>query len=290
MNKALPQGIQRISDAALQRLKATKGFIFDMDGTLILGNKHGQGFSILPGAAEILLWLQQQGLPFTVFTNGSAKPPKHYAGQLREAGLEVQDHQMMTPATCAADMFTAKGYQRVMIMGGEGMSAPIHEAGIETVPSRGQEKVDAVFAGWFREFGMEDLEAAYYAVTNGARFYSASQAPFFATAGGRALGTSRVISAMIHDVTGCDVHIVGKPARAALESAAQRLGVHVADTAVIGDDPLLEVPMALDGGALGIAVNTGLSGVDAYDHLPASQHPDLQLDNVGILLDLLQQQ
>jgi hypothetical protein len=55
---------------------------------------------------------------------------------------------------------------------------------------------------------------------------------------------------------------------------------------VVGDDPLLEVPMAHRGRALAIAVDTGLGGPDAYDHLPPSRQPQLHLRGVDELLAL----
>jgi len=80
------------------------------------------------------------------------------------------------------------------------------------------------------------LEAACHAVWGGARLYSASQALYFATATGRAIGTSRAITAMIRSVTGCTVHVIGKPSLDALRAARRRLGVPMADLAVVGDD------------------------------------------------------
>ena len=114
--------------------------------------------------------------------------------------------------------------------------------------------MDAVFVGWFREFTMSHLEAACHAVWSGAALYSASETPFFAAAGGRALGTSRAISAMIRSVTGCRLTVTGKPSLDALRAAATRLGVPARDLVVVGDDPLLEVPMAHRGRALAVAV------------------------------------
>ena len=64
-------------------------------------------------------------------------------------------------------------------------------------------------------------------------------------------------------------------------------GVPPASLAVVGDDPLLEVPMAHRGRALAIAVGTGLGAADAYDHLPASRQPHLHLGGVDELLALL---
>ena len=49
---------------------------------------------------------------------------------------------------------------------------------------------------------------------------------------------------MIRSITGCRVEVVGKPSLHALRSAARRLGARPAQLAVVGDDPVLEIPMA----------------------------------------------
>jgi NagD protein len=149
-----------------------------------------------------------------------------------------------------------------------------------------------VLAGWFPEFTMPALEAACHAVWGGAELYSCSETPFFAVDGGRALGTSRAISAMITSLTGCGLRVVGKPSLDALRSAADRLGARPADLAVVGDDPQLEVPMAHRGRALAIAVGTGLGAADlgrpdAYDGLPAARRPHLRVRGVDELLVIL---
>jgi NagD protein len=255
-----------------------------MDGTLVLGDQANQGLVPLPGAADILGWVSDRGLPYVVFTNGTNRAPAHFARVLRDAGLDVPDARMMTPASSAALMFTRRGHTRVMALGGEGLAAPLREAGITVVPPAEEARpVDAVFAGWFPGFTMPELEAAVHAVQDGAALYSASQTPFFATAGGRALGTSRAISAMIRSLTGCRLTVTGKPSPDALRAAAARLGVPARSVAVVGDDPLLEVPMAHRGQALAIAVDTGLGGPAAYDHLPAGRRPHLHLRGVDEL-------
>jgi NagD protein len=288
-------------DEALRRLRDARGFIFDMDGTLALGDRVNHGLAPLPGAVEMLRLVRGRGLPYLVFTNGTNRSPVHFAAVLRDAGLDVPDDQMMTPASSAVVMFTKRGYKRVMVLGGEGLAGPLREAGIEvlppagvaelqvtgdTHPAEGPAGVDAVLVGWFREFTMSHLEAACQAVWSGAALYSASETPFFAAAGGRALGTSRAISAMIRSITGCRLTVTGKPSLDALRAAAARLGVPPRDLVVVGDDPLLEVPMAHRGRALAVAVQTGLAGPDAYDHLPPAKQPHLHLRGIDELASL----
>jgi 4-nitrophenyl phosphatase len=276
----------------LERLAEVRGFVFDMDGTLVLGDRGGRGLTPLPGAVEITRWAARRGLPFVVFTNGTNRTPAHFARILREIGFGLPDEAMMTPASSAVRVFTGRGYRRVMVLGGPGLAEPLREAGLEVVPPTAGTSADAVLAGWFPEFTMPALEAACQAVWGGAELYSCSQTPFFAVTGGRALGTSRAISAMIRSLTGCRLRVVGKPSLDALRAAADRLGVRPGQLAVVGDDPQLEVPMAHRGRSLAIAVGTGLGGpglggAGAYDGVLPRRRPHLSVRGVDELLAIV---
>ena len=271
-----------------ERLAAVRGFVFDMDGTLVLGDRHNHGLRPLPGAVEITGWAASRGLPFVVFTNGTTRTPADTARSMREIGFGLPDAAMLTPASSAVRVFGRRGHQRIMALGGPGLTQPLREAGLEVVPPVAGMSADAVLAGWFPEFTMPALEAACQAVWAGAELYSCSETPFFAVDGGRALGTSRAISAMITSLTGCRLRVVGKPSLDALRSAADRLGARPAQLAVVGDDPALEVPMAHRGGSLAIAVGTGLGGANSYDDVPASRRPHLRVRGVDELLAICQ--
>jgi 4-nitrophenyl phosphatase len=271
----------------LARLRGVRGFVFDLDGTLVLGDRQNHGLRPLPGAVEITSWAARRGLPFVVFTNGTTRTPARLAGIMREIGFALPDEAMMTPTSSAVRVFRRRGHQRIMALGGPGITEPLRDSGFEVVPPAAGTAADAVLVGWFPEFTMPALEAACHAVWGGAEPYSASETPFFAVDGGRALGTCRAISAMIKSLTGCAVQVVGKPSLDALRSAAERLGTSPARLAVVGDDPALEVPMAHRGRSLAIAVGTGLGGADTYDGLPASRRPHLQVRGVDELLVIL---
>jgi NagD protein len=270
-----------------ERLRSVRGFLFDMDGTLVLGDQRNHGLAPLPGARETTRLLDRRGIGFVVFTNGTTRTPQRYAQDLRELGFALDDGQMLTPASSAVELFVRRGYRRVVVLGGEGMALPLREAGIDVVAPAGRPEADAVFIGWYREFSIDTLESACHAVWGGAQVFSASQSMFFATAQGRALGTSRPISAMIRDLTGCRVNIVGKPSQEAMRCAARRLGVPARELAVVGDDPSLEIPMARRAGALAIAVRSGLGDDQAWSQLPEAQSPHVVLDGTAELLELL---
>jgi HAD superfamily hydrolase (TIGR01450 family) len=274
-------------DTGRARLRAARGFVLDLDGTLVLPDRQGRGYTALPGALDLTRWLAKHQVPFAAFTNGTTKTPQAYAEALATTGFGLAADQVLTPAVSAAALFARRGYRRVMALGNDGLAGPLRAAGLDVVPPARGTKADAVLAGWHPEFSLAELEVACEAVWQGARLFSCSQSLFFATAEGRAIGTSRAISAMIRSLTGCRVEIVGKPSAHALRTAASRLGVRPPQLAVVGDDPELETPMAHRGRALAIAVCTGIGTPAAFASLPAARRPHLTLPGVGDLLAML---
>lgn len=280
-----PESVLPLPDALAERLRSVRAFVLDLDGTLVLGDQRNHGLRPLPGAVELVRWLADSGVPYRIFTNGTGRAPREYARVLREVGFPVPDDAVLTPASSAVDLFQRRRYQRVLALG-TGLAQPLRDAGIDVLPARGKPTADAVLVGLYRDFTMDALEAACHAVWGGAAVYSSSQVAFFATAQGRALGTSRAISAMIASVTGCRVELVGKPSRHALSGAGRRLAVRLKDLAVVGDDPDLEVPMAHRGRALAVAVGTGLGASGAFADLPEERRPHLSVRGVDELLEL----
>ena len=59
-------------DPARSGLRANS---YTNDGTLVLGTRDGGDFAPLPGAVELTALLADRGVPYAVFTNGSAKSP-----------------------------------------------------------------------------------------------------------------------------------------------------------------------------------------------------------------------
>ncbi|KRB78802.1 haloacid dehalogenase [Sphingomonas sp. Root720] len=265
--------------------------VIDMDGTLVLGDAASGGHMALPGAAALLVALKRRGIPFRVFTNGTAKPPAAYAASLRAAGLDVTDAELMTPASSAAAWFLARGIRRVRVLGREGVQQPLREAGLDVVqPGAKAEGVEAVFTGWYREFTFPDLEAACRDIWAGALATTASNVPFFAAQGGRAIGASFAINAMIRSLTGKRAKVLGKPSRAALRCALTLMGLPMAAEkalVVIGDDPALEMRMANAAGALSIGVTSGLNDAGTFTALTPADAAHVVLPGLPPLLELL---
>ncbi|NBC36697.1 HAD hydrolase-like protein [Novosphingobium sp. FSY-8] len=267
-----------------ERIASARGFIFDMDGTIALGDKASGGHVPLPGAVDLLATLRRRGVPFRVFTNGTAKPPATYAASLRNAGFDLADDEMMTPSVSAAIWLERQGLTRVRVLGDPGVEQPLTARGLEVLTGTDKGEVDAVYTAWFRGFTFPDLEAGCEAVWNGAALTTASHVPFFATANGRGIGSSFAINTMITALTDVPARVLGKPSQAAFDTALAAMGLDAnaaGDVVVVGDDPALEMAMARGCGAIGIGLTTGLMRHETLATLPPDQQPHALLDDIA---------
>lgn len=279
-----------LPDDMAEKIAGARGFIFDMDGTIALGNAASGQHEALPGAVELLARLRRRGTPFRVFTNGTAKPPAAYARGLRAAGFDLADEEMMTPSTSAAIWLEQQGLRRVRMLGDSGTEVPLVERGIEVTGPSDKAQVDAVYTCWFRGFTFPDLEAACQSVWDGARLTTASHVPFFATATGRGIGSSFAINQMIASLTGKRARVLGKPSRVALDVAMAAMGLPrgaAAQMVVVGDDPALEMAMARKAGAIGIGMTTGLMQPETIHALPPGQQPHAVIDQLRLITQAL---
>jgi 4-nitrophenyl phosphatase len=265
--------------------KPVRGVVFDVDGTLLLSNRSLGGYELLPGAVEVLSALKARHVPFALLTNGSLYPPAEQAAKLRASGLPVEDAQMITPSSIAADYLQRRGIRRVLVLGSRGVGQALRDAGIETVHTgeSGATEVGSVYVGWHPECGMKDIETACQAIWGGAELCVASDVPFFATRQGRTIGYSFAITAAIRRMTRAPMTLTGKPSLRALRFAAARLALPVRSLAVVGDDPVVEVLMARRGGATALAVTTGTTARAEWERQPRSRRPDAILAHLSEL-------
>jgi len=266
-------------------LRPAGGFMFDLDGTLILSDKALGGYTVLPGAVDLLTDLEARGVPYLALTNGSAYPAAQQGPRLRALGLPIPDEHLFTPNSVAAKVFHDRGIKRVLLLGTQGVADALNGDGVTTCfPGEdGAAQADAVYVAWHPDCSMADIHAACEAVLNGAAFFTASDVPFFASRGGRAFGFSCAICGAIARVTGQEPEVTGKPSLHAMQFVAAKLGVAAEAIAVIGDDPRVETEMARLGGAMGIGVTTGTTSREEWAAQAAERRPHRVIDNLAEL-------
>lgn len=266
------------------RLDDARGFVFDVDGTLV--HRAGREVRAAAGARELLDAIRRSGRPFVLFTNGSHLPPEEFARELREAGLPVEDDQVLTPL-CSVQAYLDRFRRGASVLGF--LTDPAHDyleaAGIRLVDGNGDGRVDAVFVAHPKQVDFRQLERAAHAVIGGARLLTGNYASAYAGAHGPILSRGAMITAAIAKASRVRPTIVGKPSRAAVRTIRERLGVPTEECAVVGDDLQLDIALGHLGGSRTILVRSGISGSIDLDPVPASRRPHASVDGVAELLD-----
>ena len=270
----------------LNAVPPIRGYMFDVDGTLLLSDRSLGAYEILPDAVEVLSTLKDRSVPFVLLTNGSAYPPPEQAAKLRKLGLPVADEQMLTPSSVTAEVMLKHGVKRPLVLGMRGVAYALQAAGLDAMfPGEpNANETDAVYVGWHPECNMKDIEAACNAIWRGAKMYVASDVPFFATKHGRTMGYSYAIVGAIKRVTRAPSIITGKPSQHALRFVAKKLGLPASDVAVVGDDPNVEIIMARKGGATAFGVTTGVMTAEDWERESGPRRPHRVLTRLGELL------
>ena len=262
-------------------LAGAKGFVLDLDGTLIQRTR--TGLTAIAGARELLDAIRGSGRPFVIFTNASHVAPSVLAAELRDDGLDVRDDEVLTPVCCAISLLGA-GHpgEPVLAFCTPATHDRLAAAGVRLVGP--DDSVDVVLVAHPTRFDFADLEHAARAITSGAPLLTASYVPAYAGADGPIFSRGAMVTAALAKVTGARPAIVGKPSRVAVREIVARLGLPSRDLAVIGDDVALDISLGNLGHSHTVLVQTGITGDSPLDGLPALQQPDESVAGVDELV------
>ena len=265
-------------------LAAARGFVFDVDGTLVHRGPDGRGVP-QPGAVEVLERIRASGRPFVLFTNGSHVAADAIARGLAEDGLPIGDDQVLTPVESGITYLrrTHPG-EPVLLFGTRAIHERLAAAGI---PLASGEEAEAVLVTHVDEIDFASLEQAARAVTRGAPLLTGSYVPGYAGANGIIYSRGAMVAAAIAKVTGTRPKVIGKPSRVAVAELRTHFGFPTEELAVIGDDLAMDVRLGLMGGSQTVLVRSGITGAVDLAGVPERHRPHAVVDAVADLLGRL---
>jgi HAD superfamily hydrolase (TIGR01450 family) len=263
-------------------LGGVRGFVFDLDGTLIQRTRGGH--EVIPGAAEVVAAVRRSGRPLVVFTNASHVGPEVLAAEVRKSGLDVRDDEVLTPVCSAITLLRRRPGATVLLFSTAATRERLVAAGVDVVDGEAAERAEIVLVAHPGEVDMAALEQAARALVGGARLLTASYVAAYSGADGPIFSRGAMVTAALAKVSGTRPTVVGKPSRAAVREAEERLGLPARELAVIGDDVALDIVLGNIGGSTTVLVRTGISSDADLDRLPPRQRPDAAVASVGELL------
>jgi NagD protein len=265
-------------------LRDVRGFMFDLDGTLVQRGGDG-GLEPVPGAVEVVAAIRRSGRPLVIFTNASHALPAQIAARVTAAGIDLREDEVLTPIS-SATTYLARRYPGagVYLFGSAEARSQLELRSVHVVDDAAG--AAAVLVAHVDHVELEEIERAAWAVIRGAGFLTANYARAYAGADGPILSRGAMVTAAIAKASGRRPTIVGKPSRVAIAEVGARLGLPLAAIAVVGDDLGMDIALGRLGGTRTVLVGTGISGT-ARAATHASRAPEISLAHVGELLPLL---
>jgi ribonucleotide monophosphatase NagD (HAD superfamily) len=234
-----------------------RGWLFDLDGTIYLGD------ALVPGADLVVGTLRAAGRRVAFLSNKPLATRADYARKLSDLGVPaVPDDVINSSLVLTRHLNALDPGAPVFVIGEPPLIAELRAGGFEVRP--------------------DHLHVALRAVRGGARLIATNPDRTCPTDEGEIPDCAGMIAA-VEAVTGERVEIVvGKPSPIILDVALARLGVGAADSVIVGDRLETDIVM---GKRHGLATVLVLSGVTrAGDPRIAEIGPDAVLPSVRELI------
>ena len=256
------------------------GYLFDLDGTIYLGDE------LLPGAKRLILKLRELERRVIFLTNNPTKDPQMYARKLTKLGLETPPEEIVnTVVTMTQWLLQNHPDATVFPISEEPLKNSLREAGIRISEDPGE--IDIVIASYDRGFEYRKLQIAFDAIWfhKRAKLVTTNPDRYCPFPGGRGEPDAAAIVGAIEGCTGtkCEVN-VGKPDPIMLETVMGLLDLDAKDCVMTGVRLYTEIRMALDAGMPSAVVLTGETTAEDLDEESKENLPDYVLGRIDHLI------
>ena len=269
-----------IVTADVDRLRAGKAWIFDMDGVLYRGD------AALPGVDAMFRALEARGIPFSLATNNSMASAAQYVAKLGKMGIAVGQEAIVTSAMATRDYVrhTVGPTAKLFVIGMPALTEQLLDGTGFSIGDPLTERVDALVMGMDRDITYDKLLRGHRAVLDGASFVATNADVTLPTEMGLVPGCGALVAAMAAS-TGVAPVVIGKPEAHLLDASTTRMGVPPVDTIMVGDRLDTDIQAGNTAGMFSVLVLTGVSTRD--DLALFAARPDLICDDLPALLALL---
>ena len=260
-------------------LRSKKLYLFDMDGTLYLGNR------LYDFTLELLSTLRATGRQYLFMTNNSSKSVEDYVKKLGKLGIEATREDFMTSSQATA-FYLHKHHegQKLYVCGTESLKEELRMEGFTVTTDINE--VECIVMGFDTELTFQKLhDVSYMLLTRPNLPYIATNPDYVCPTEFGSVPDCGSVCDMIYNATKKRPIVIGKPSPLMPQLAMEKLGISKEETCVVGDRIYTDVKSGLNAGITGILV---LSGETTREILAESaDKPHLVLEDASEILDAI---
>ena len=266
------------------KLKACELFLFDMDGTLYLGDE------VYDGAIALMEGLPELGKKYIYLTNNSSRAGTDYITRLRRLGFPCEAENVFTSGM-ATGMYLNQNFPgaTVYLAGTKAFYRELQSYGIRLVNDENghteADTVDVMVQGFDRELTYEKLDRAVHFLRRGSKFIAANPDWVCPMPAGEVLPDCGSICALLTASSGVEPEYIGKPNRNMIDVISKMTGIPNEKICAVGDRIYTDIAVAQNAGAVSVLVMSGET--DEAILAAAERKPDYVLPSVEELQEVL---
>ncbi len=263
----------------MERIRDIKLFLFDMDGTLYLGDQ------LYSFTKELLASIKAKGARYLFMTNNSSKSVNAYIEKLAKLGIAADREDFITSSQATA-YYLKKHHngQKLYVCGTKSLIEELESEGFTVTTNL--DEVECIVMGFDTELTFQKLwDVSYLLLTRKDLPYIATNPDLVCPTEFGSVPDCGSVCIGIKNATGRDPIVIGKPTPLMPQLAMDKCGIAPENTAVIGDRIYTDIKSGLNAGALSILV---MSGETTQQILEESEDkPHIVLQDGGEILKFL---
>ena len=259
-------------------MKDLKLFLFDMDGTLYLGDR------LFDFTVELLERIKAKGGRYMFMTNNSSKSVKAYMEKLARLGIPALEEDFITSSQ--ATVYYLQDHHpkaKLYVCGTESLKTELRAHGFTVTEDL--DAVECIVMGFDTELNFKKLHDVSFLLCTRDLPYIATNPDYVCPTEFGSVPDCGSVCDMIFNATGKRPVVIGKPEALMPRLAMERTGYTKEQTVVIGDRIYTDIKSGINAGTVTVLV---MSGETTREILDASlEKPDFVLKDAGVMMDEL---
>ncbi len=253
-----------------------KLFVFDMDGTVYLGNR------VFPEAVKFIISLREQGKKVLFFTNNASRSAVFHIPKLERMGFEPQAGELMTSGDVTAEfLLRERPGKTVYLVGTDELCDDFRRRGITLTDG---EKADIVVSSYDTSLTYEKTAKACKLIRSGSEYLCTHPDYLYPMEDGF-IPDSGAIAALLTASTGVTPRFLGKPYADGINMMCTLAGVKKEEAVIFGDRLYTDIAFGKRNGVTAVLMLTGESSIADVQEAAPEQKPDFIFNDFTEIMD-----